>query len=354
LGERSTVEMNVLYAPDSYGGFMSAPDATARFEEAAASAGLFVTGHPMSDGGEGLIDVLRAHGPVELHGFEVPGPSGDLVFATAARRKGVWWIESAEAIGLHLLSDTAMDASSFGLGLLMRQVAHTAPGPIMVGLGGTGTMDGGLGMLQALGFTLRDSSGRVLSTPATAQDLTRVAEIDGTAQIPGALIRVLCDVRTPLVDAPRLYGPQKGLSDDAVATCSRGLEQLCAIMGGDPTTTGGGAAGGIGFMLGAKLRAVLSPGAELMAKVTGFDGAISQADVVVTGEGRLDETSFGGKVVGEVHRQATTLGLPVHALVGEAAAQQASFTSIHDIGGLDVTAFDDAARRLCETISASL
>ncbi len=346
--------MNVLYAPDSYGGFLSAPDATTRLEEAAANAGLFVTGHPMSDGGEGLIDVLRAHGPVELHGFEVPGPSGDLVFATAARRKGVWWIESAEAIGLHLLSGTAMDASSFGLGQLMRQVAHTAPGPIMVGLGGTGTMDGGLGMLQALGFTLREASGRVISTPATAEDLARVAQIDGTPQIPGALIRVLCDVRTSVVDAPRLYGPQKGLDDDCVARCSHGLDRLCAIMDGDPMTTGGGAAGGIGFTLSAKLKAVLSPGAELMAKVTGLGQALSAADVVVIGEGRLDKTSFSGKVVGEVHRQATSLGLPVHALVGEAPEKPAPFATIHEVGGLDLDAFDDAARTLCEAISASL
>ena len=345
--------MNVLYAPDSYGGFLSATDAIERVESVAAEAGLFVTGHPMSDGGEGLIDVLRAHGPVELHGFEILGPCGDTVFATAARRRGVWWIESAEAIGLHHVSGNGMDASSFGLGQLLCRVAHTAPGPVMLGLGGTGTMDGGLGMLQALGFTLRDRSGRSIDSPATARDLSRLARIEGTPQIPGTLIRVLCDVQTPLVTAPEIYGPQKGLNVDDIQDCSRSLSALSGVLGGDPTMPGGGAAGGIGFTLATLLRAVLNPGAELMAKITGLDGAVAEADIVIVGEGRLDSMSLNGKVVGEVLRRATSVGRPVHALVGQVAPSSVApgMVSVEEIGGMENAAFDRAARRLCARLT---
>lgn len=344
--------MNVLFAPDSYEGLLSATQAAARFEDAAALAGVFCTGHPLSDGGEGLIDVLRAHGPVELHGFEIPGPTGDVVFATAARRKGVWWVESAEATGLSLLSGDPLETSSFGLGQLIRRVANTAPGPIMVGLGGTGALDGGLGMLQALGFTLRDHTDRVIGEYATARDLVRVSRIDGTSQVSGVLIRALCDVDTAMPEASTLYGPQHDLSEDDTAEWTKGLSTLNHILRGDPTLPGGAAAGGIGLTMATVLRAGLSPGAELMAKITGLDRAVSDADVVVVGGSRLDHIRSSGPVMGEVYRRASGAGRSVHALVGRSTSSADRFASVHEIGELEPTAFDEVAQGLCEHIAS--
>ena len=345
--------MNVLYAPDAYSGFVSAPDAVERFEQIAAEAGLFATGHPMSNGGDGLIDVLRAHGPVDLHGFEVSGPHGDMVFATAARRKGVWWIEAAEVIGHKLTEESGMDASSYGLGELLKRVAHTAPGPIMMGLGDTATIDGGLGMLQALGFNLRDQAQRTISTPATARDLSRLSRIDGSPQIPGALIRVLCDVTTPLPMAPEAYSGQSRLSDADVIHCASGLSALASILQLDPETPGGGAGGGIGFTLASVLRAGLSPGAELMAKVTDLSHAIDEADVVITGMSTLDDLSFSGSVAGEVQRRARAAGCPVHALVRQATGASDDFVSIQQFDEDTTSAFDAAARGLCSVVTST-
>ncbi len=348
--------MNVLYAPDSYGGFLTAPEAVAQFEEAAARSGLFVTGHPLSDGGEGLLEVLRAHGPVELHGFEVPGPDGEQVFASVARRRGVWWIESAEVIGLHLTHQSAMDNSSYGLGCLIRHVANTQPGPIVVGLGGTATMDGGIGMLQGMGFTIRDSSGRPKASPVTLRTLAEVAQVDHAAPFELPVIQVACDVRTAARNAAAEFGPQKGLSPSEVELCgptlARIADVLCRGTRVPTSTSGGGAAGGAGLALASRVAAGLGSGARMVSKATRLDSALADADVVVVGEGRLDSSSFMGKVVDEVTRRAQRHHRPVHALVGIAQVSDPRVESVEEIGSTDRAAFERGALRLCARLSS--
>ena len=344
--------MNVLYAPGSYGTLLSAPEAVERMESIAAEAGLFITGHPMSAGGVGLIDVLRSHGPVELHGFEVLGPSGEPVYATAARRKGVWWIESAEAVGLHHLSGSGLEASSFGLGQLILRVAHTAPGPIMIGLSDSATVDGGIGMLQALGYTLRDQDDRVIKSPATGKDLSRIGRIDGPAQISNTVIRVLCNDGATLVRASEVTGRRVGLSGDERQECSRGMRILVDALGGDPTRWATGAAGGIAFTLATVLRAVLGPGAALMAKVTGLNDTLAEADLVIAGGDRLEEPTQGVNASWEVHRRAEAQGRTSHALVGRILSPTDGFAGVEEIGAMDLDSFDSAARRLCMQIAS--
>ena len=140
----------------------------------------------MSDGGEGSSS--RAHGPVELHGFEILGPCGDTVFATATVGEACGGLSPQRPSASTHVSGNGMDASLLGWASCCVKAAHTAPGPVMLGLGGTGTMDGGLGMLQALGFTF--VTARVAaSTPPPRPETSRLARIEGTPQIPGTLIR---------------------------------------------------------------------------------------------------------------------------------------------------------------------
>jgi len=321
--------MAALFVPDSFGGQWSAPEVATLFEEALAGHGIFLDSHPMSDGGEGLIDALLAHGSMELHGFEVTGPETDPVFATIGRRDGVWWIESAEAIGLnHTSTGTSpLARSSYGLGSLIAGAAQRHGGPLMVGLGGVGTVDGGLGALQALGLTATDRHGSIIGSPATGAHLDGVRALHGEIKFPNVLLRVLADVRSTVEQAAPLYGPQKGLQPNDIPTMVDGLRRWTDTLNQwrdshgrkpiHPATVGGGAAGGLGFALAA-IGGTITGGAQQFAKLTGLARRIEQANVIIIGEGRLDATSFEGKVAGTVLEMAHRAGRPVVALVGQA------------------------------------
>ncbi len=312
--------MRALYAPDSYGGFFTAPEACRRVCDAVME----VTGHPMADGGAGTSAALRAQGIGAPRAVAARGPHGEVRAVTVVDRSETTFIESAQVIGP--VTTDPMTASSAGLAALLPPGQETPGREVIVGLGGSGTVDGGIGLAGALGLRLLDRSGVAL--PPTVASLRHVVRITG--EVPAVQVTAWADVRTPLAGAAPLFGPQKGLSPNQVAMVRHGL--LCWAEALNrwrirrrrrpihPDLRGGGAAGGLGFGLAALLDAELAPGAASFGQLTDLETALNRSSLVIIGEGRLDPPSFQGKVAGVVTRMARRRRMPVLALVGAARA----------------------------------
>lgn len=316
----------VLLAPDSFGGWRTAPDVARRLQDALSDHGVAARAHPLADGGEGTLEALLSHRPGVVRAQEVPGPLRTPRPGRFARVGGRTVVESASVLGPDPRPDP-LRASSFGLGVLLCAAARERRGDLVVALGGTSTVDGGLGLLQALHLRALDGDGRALPPGAGAADLARIRRIEGDPIGLGPVV-AWCDVRTPLAEAAPVFGPQKGLSPADIPAVQAGHAALADALDdwrarrGRPrllrTLEGGGAAGGLGFALAA-LDARLTAGAAAIADLTGLDAALDASHTVVLGEGRLDPTSLQGKVAGTVLDRARLRGLRVVALVGQAA-----------------------------------
>lgn len=272
--------MRALLCPASLKGVLGARAAAAALARGVRHAGGESVELPVADGGEGTADVLQGALGGAWHEAVVSDPLGRPVPARWLELPdGRAVVEAAAALGLPLLSAAERDplvASSRGLGELVQAALARSPSALLVGLGGSATVDGGVGMREVL---------RSLPVPTT----------------------VLCDVRTTLADAARLFGPQKGASADGVAVLER---RLAALEGLAPYARleGAGAAGGLGAALAA-LGARLVPGARAVLDLVGFDEAARDADLVVTGEGQVDRTTAEGKAPGVVAERATAAGV---------------------------------------------
>jgi glycerate 2-kinase len=233
---------------------------------------------PLADGGEGTLDALLASQGGGRRRATVTGPLGDPVEAEwGLLPDGTAVIESARASGLALVQgpNDPLAATSRGTGELIRAAVRVGARRIIVAVGGSAMTDGGLGAVDALGWSLK-----------------------------GLQVTVACDVRTPFLDAARLFGPQKGATAAQVALLTRRLERLAEVYrqrtGSDVLTLEhAGAAGGLAGGLAA-VGAHLESGFEVVARASGFEAALEGVDLVVTGEGRLDRTSLDGKVTGGV------------------------------------------------------
>jgi glycerate kinase len=272
--------VRALLSPASLKGVLSARAATDALATGFARGGAEVVALPIADGGEGTADVLeRAFGGAwrEAH---VSDPLGRRVTARwLALPDGRSVVEAAAAVGLPLLAPAERDplrASSRGFGELLRAALERRPSSLLVGIGGVATVDGGAGMLQVV-------------------DALPVRTV------------VLCDVATTLYDAPRVFGPQKGASPGDVRELERGLRAMTELRA-YAELPGSGAAGGLGAALAA-LGAELVRGAPAVLELVGFDRALTDCDLVVTGEGCVDETTSTGKAPGEVARRAVAAGV---------------------------------------------
>lgn len=325
--------MRVVIAPDSFGGTLTAGEAAAAiaagWRERRPDDEVVELG--MSDGGEGLVDVLATSDPDwERHHVEVAGPRGTPVDAAWLRREGrhgpIAVVEVALACGLGLVDEDRRDpllATSHGVGELLDAVRAAGARRVTVGLGGSATVDGGMGALTGLGMRLRRADGSGLKVGGGwMHELDR---LDAGWLDPGwddVEVDLLADVRTPLGDAAALFGPQKGAEADAVATLTDGLATVARVVERDldvpglADRPGTGAAGGLGFALAAALGATVRAGAPVVAGLVGLDEALRAADLVVTGEGRLDATTAVGKVVGEVAERARTFEVPWAVVAG--------------------------------------
>jgi glycerate kinase len=346
--------MRVLAAFDKFRDSISAAEACAIAAGAIAAArsDCEVDAAPLTDGGEGFTEILtRAAGGSEtrhvvagprggdagasvgLVSFErIPKSARDRLGAAAAGREGsVAIIEMAAASGLALLAPAMRDplrASSVGTGQLIRAAASAGAQVILLGVGGSATSDLGLGALGALGIGFLTHSGARLEALVPA-DWPAVRAING--RVPGSVppIVIACDVDNPLLGprgAVSVYGPQKGLMPgDAAALeaeTSRIASLMCAHFGRPRSLAavpGAGAAGGITFGLMAAAGAALTPGFDLVASWLDLDRRILAADVIVTGEGRFDDSSLSGKGPGAVVTRALALGKAVHVFAGTVA-----------------------------------
>ena len=272
--------MRALLCPASLKGVLSARAAAAALARGASEVGVDTTELPVADGGEGTAEALEAALGGEWREALVPDPLGRPVAARwLVLPDGRAVVEAAAAIGLPLLAPAERDplrASSRGLGELLLATLAESPSALLVALGGTATVDGGAGLREVL---------RALPVPTVA----------------------LCDVRTRLDGAVRLFGPQKGASADDIAV----LEQRLAAMEElhlFAELPGAGAAGGLGAAFAA-LGAELVPGATAVLDLLGFDACLLDHDLVVTGEGQIDATTAEGKAPGEVADRCAVAGV---------------------------------------------
>jgi glycerate 2-kinase len=286
----------ILVAPDSFKGTFPAWEVAAACAEGVALGGCDPDPCPAADGGEGtmriLVDALGGRGVRH----PATDPLGRPIEAAIGIAGGDAIVEVAEASGLGLLDREERDperASTRGTGELLVAARGEGPGRILVAAGGSATVDGGAGAIEAI----------------------RLAGGLGECRL-----TVLCDVETAFEDAARVFGPQKGATPDAVRRLAARLERMAAELPRDPrglpmTGAAGGLAGGLWAQLGAELLL----GAEFVLDAVDFDRRLDRADATLVGEGRLDAQSFAGKAVGRIAARCRRAGVPVHAIVGSSA-----------------------------------
>jgi glycerate kinase len=305
--------------PDKFRGSLDAAAAAAAMGRGLRTAGFDeVVEVPLADGGEGTLDALLAARGGSRRTAKVTGPLGDPIDAVWGRLSdGTAVIEMARASGLALVEGRPdpLRASTRGTGELIAAAARAGATRVVVCVGGSASTDGGLAAVETLGWSLA-----------------------------GLDVVVACDVGTTFTDAAEIYGPQKGASSAQVALLKRRLEQLIGVYqqrtGVDISELeGGGAAGGLAGGLAA-IGARLEPGFEVVAQAAGLDAAFDGAELVVTGEGKLDVTSFEGKVVGGVLEWAADAGVPHRAaIVGQATDAAREEASV--LGDVQVLALTD-------------
>ena len=322
----------VLCCPDKFRGSLTANEAAEALADGVEREGRDAVRLPLADGGEGTLDVL-CPAAADRRRLRVTGPLGEPVDAEWGLRGDTAVIEMARASGLALVGDgnDPLRATTFGTGELLRAALDAGVRRAVVAVGGSATVDGGLGALEALDFDLR-----------------------------GADVVVACDVTTPFVEAARVFGPQKGAGAAAVAELERRLERLADRYRDERGVDvrdlpGAGAAGGLAGGLAA-YGARLVPGAALVADVVGLRDAVRDASLVLTGEGRVDATSFAGKVVGHVLGEGRGLDVPVAIVAGDAERatlpKNVECLTLVELGGSLEAALGDAGRLAADAAAA--
>jgi glycerate kinase len=289
-------ERPVLVAPDSFKGTFRAAEVAGAIGRGLERAGLMPPDLcPLADGGEGTVDALLPALGGEVVAADAHDPLGRPLRTGFALVEdgGTAIVETAAASGLSLVGEDERDAwaaSTYGTGELIASAIDAGARVVLVPVGGSATTDGGAGALEA------------------------IAERGG---LRGARLVVLCDVRVPFEAAPRVFGPQKGADPGMVGRLEERLAGLAATWPRDPRGVPlTGCAGGLSGGLWAALGAVLEPGAPWVLDALGFDARMRASRAVVTGEGRIDEQTLQGKLVGEIGTRARQAGVPLHAVVG--------------------------------------
>ncbi len=320
---RPSESVRVLCAPDKFRDGLSASAAARAMSSGARLAGCTALEHPIADGGEGTIEALLAN----RSGAIRPVDSYDAL-GRAAQTRYAWLPDStavvvaADAIGLQSLALTDRDplrASSRGLAAPILAAVAAGAHRIVVFLGGTATMDGGIGLLAALGAEVLDGAGRPLR--GTGADLSALGHLDLTsarAALGSVELVVAHDVDSPLfgpIGAARVFGPQKGADHEAVERLDAGLLALAPRLGPAADSPGAGAAGGLGGALMA-LGAASTSGAELVLELTAFAEQLAGINLCITAEGAIDASTAAGKAVSAVLRACGRAGVACVVLGG--------------------------------------
>jgi len=283
---------------------------------------------PMADGGEGTVDAVAAATGATVRSSRVIGPLGERVEAHYAMLSDTAVIEMAAASGLHLVpadKRNPLETTTYGTGKLIKAALDEGVTKVVVGVGGSATVDGGTGMAQALGVRFLDNEGKPLD--GCGGNLTRLARIDMSGldpRVQQCAFEVACDVTNPLCGergAAHVYGPQKGATPDMVEQLADGLVHLAQIMTRDigvdvAQMPGAGAAGGLAGGLVAFLGAQLRSGVELLIETVHLEEKLKDADLVITGEGKMDRQTLSGKLPIGVARLASQRGVPTLAIAG--------------------------------------
>jgi len=324
--------MTIIVAPDSFKGNMTAQEACTAIVEGITQIdpSINIKTFPLADGGEGTARIVTEAAGGTLVPVTVHGPLGDPVTAffglINSGRTAI--LDMASASGIELVPSGQLNplkASTYGTGELIKAALDTGVEELLIGIGGSATVDGGIGMLQALGFEFLDEQG--LPVGEGGEALQRIHEIrtDRTdPRIKKVHIQVACDVTNPLTGpegAAAVFGPQKGATPEMVPLLDTGLAKLGqawiqAGLAEDTDHPGDGAAGGLGAALRICLGASIESGAMLVMKYSGMIKALEQADLVITGEGRTDSQTTKGKLCAMVARACKNAAVPVALLSG--------------------------------------
>ncbi|BET42521.1 MULTISPECIES: glycerate kinase [Atlantibacter] len=324
--------MKIVIAPDSWKESLSALEVATAIEDGFRQ--IFpdaeVVKIPMADGGEGTVEAMVAATQGRIVTLSVTGPLGEPVeaFYGLSGDEKQAFIEMAAASGLESVPTARRDpriTTSWGTGELIRHALDAGVRHIIIGLGGSATNDGGAGMVQALGAGLLDAQGEQIAGGGEA--LSQLERIDTRRLDPRLAecrIEVACDVTNPLTGeegATAVFGPQKGATPDMVRQLDEALTHYGKIIERDLdksvlTLKGGGAAGGMGVALYAFCGAELRQGVEIVTEALSLDAAVRHADLVITGEGRIDSQTIHGKVPIGVARVAKRYDIPVIGIAG--------------------------------------
>ena len=324
--------MNVTIAIDSLKGSLSSLEAGHAIEEGIRRVykNASVNVRPLADGGEGTVEALACGMGGRLETVTVTGPLGAPVECQYGilPESGTAILEMSGAAGITLVPEAEKDpmkTTTFGVGEVIRAAIQKGCRRFIVGIGGSATNDGGTGMLQALGYGILDRDGNQI--PPGAQGLAQIASISSEHVLPElseCTFRIACDVNNPLCGprgASAVYGPQKGADEAMVQVMDRGLAHFAEIAGkwnpkADPEFPGTGAAGGLGFAFLTFTSAVLESGINIVLDETKLEDYIKDADLVITGEGRMDGQTAMGKAPVGVAKLAKKYGKKVIAFAG--------------------------------------
>ncbi len=346
-GSNDESSVNILICPDKFKGSLTAREACTAIADGvrAVHPNVKINTVPLADGGEGTCSLLTEwHGGKHIT-IPVKGP----LFAEVMARYGISndgstaFIEMAEASGLMLLEPgerNPLHTTTLGTGELIADALARGATNIILGIGGSATNDAGMGMAAALGYVFLNTKGEVLSP--VGENLVHIHRIL-IDKVHPALVKssftALCDVRNPLYGpdgAAFVYGPQKGADKSAVALLDRGLQNFEKVatreLGRAADFPGAGAAGGLGAGAKVFLHAAVRTGVGFVIESTDLVNRIHEADIVVTGEGKIDSQTLSGKVVSEVARHAREAGKPVVAVCGvcELSDEELRRNGIHE------------------------
>jgi len=324
--------MKIIVSPDSFKGSCSAIEVADSIEKAIheVDSTISVVKMPVADGGEGTIDAIASCVPATVYELEVCDPMGKNAVAKYAviENGETAVIEMAQASGLPMVpieERNPLVATTYGTGQLMKDALDKGVKKMIIGIGGSATNDGGAGVLMALGASFKNDEGE--EVPLGGGALSDVVEIDLSefdSRIFDVEITVACDVTNPLTGengASYVYGPQKGATPEMVKELDAALTHFAKLsakeFGEDFSTyPGTGAAGGLGFALIAYCKAKFAAGIDIVLNVSGFEKELEEADLVITGEGRIDGQSVQGKVLYGIGTRAKEKKVPVIAIGG--------------------------------------
>ncbi|AKT93105.1 glycerate kinase [Campylobacter gracilis] len=320
--------MKVLVAIDSFKGSLSSLEAGNAVKSGIEKLGCEVLVKPIADGGEGSVEALADALKARFMDVIVANPLGEKTPARYALKGELGILEMASASGLPLIEKSRrnpLKTSTYGFGeMIAHAIAHGAR-KFIIGIGGSATNDAGMGMLRALGFKFKDANGAELA--GAGEDLIKLATIDYTSVLPHLKeceFLIACDVDNPLFGengAAYIYAPQKGADAAMVKQLDAGLINFASVVSKHLgrelwNSPGAGAAGGLGFGFVSFLNATLKPGIDIITEEIGLDRDMKGAELVITGEGRLDFQSSMGKTPCGVAKIAASYGVPVIALAG--------------------------------------